>query len=567
MEKYDEIVSKIRSLNDEEVSKDYRTLLICGCYLMCFEDYDCIPYLDLAIAKIDHQIKKTSSKKELLEYLKGLNIQDYSIFLNDILEYIKNNDKIIQKYTNIEISNDLSKLIIDLLDLKEEDTILNVCSRNGRFLNNLLLNSNDNLNLKVIGQEINQELNELSSILLSLNNKRFELENLDIIKESKYPNFNKCLIFPPFGIKFDEKIYEKYNSISNGLINQRTSGEWIYIFNLLKELKDNNRIIEVIPDNILFRTYDSDIRKYLLDNNLIEGIISLPIDTFKGINVKTSLLILSKDNEYIKLIDGEEVLKNQREGELEDKNNKYNEIFNKYRSNSILKIKKEDIKSIDYNLTYKSLSNINIYNDINNYEFNSKRLEEVCDILKGCNLTYSNFKDLIVEESTNYKILTSGDIDDNGFINYEELKHIEKGEKYLKYFARNGDIVITSKSTKAKVALIDLEKEENIIIASSMTILRFKEGIIDPLYLKMFLDSSKGKKLLDCVQMGSVIVTISIKDLSLLQIPYIPYENQLKKVNMYKEWLNLYELRKNQVKVLKNVIENFYDLTLNKEKI
>ena len=563
MESYTDIVLKIKTFNDDDVSKDYRTILICSCYLLCFEFNEFIKYEKIANKKLERQLKKPSDKKFLLDYLRSLNISDYSSFLYEILKYIEN-DKTILKFHNLELSDDLSNLIIKLFELKEEDTILDLCSNNGLFLNNLLFNSKDELNLKVIGNEFNQDQCELSSLLLEMNNKPYEINNLNVIENyNKLPEFDKCLVFPPFGIKFDNKTYEKYIKYSNGLINQRTSGEWMFIFNALSSLNDDSKIICVIPDNILFKAYDSDIRKYLVNNNLIEGIISLPVDAFKGYSIKTSLLILSKNNEYFKVIDSEEVLNNKLMEDSLNESNRLDEIYYKYKSDNVLKIKKEDIKSIDYNLTFKSLSNINLYQD----ESNTKELKEVSEILKGCNLTYTNFKDSVVDYNTNYKILNSGDIDDNGFIHYKDLKSIINGEKYSKYLARNGDIVITSKSTKTKVGYIELKDNENIIVASSMTILRVKEEVMDSMYLKMFLDSPKGKRLLDTIQMGNMVMTISPKDLSLIQIPYIPLENQKKKSKMYKTWIELYELKKKELQTIEFILENFYDLSLDKEKI
>lgn len=62
-----------------------------------------------------------------------------------------------------------------------------------------------------------------------------------------------------------------------------------------------------------------------------------------------------------------------------------------------------------------------------------------------------------------------------------------------------------------------------------MTILRPKEDLLDTIYLKMFLDSQKGKKILESIQMGNIIVTISLKELALIQIPYIALEKQKRK--------------------------------------
>lgn len=560
MTNYKQILQILKEYNNEEVNKDYRIILICGAYLTKNEFCENLKYGRIANKKIDKFIKKPYNKKDFLSYIKRLDIQDYSVFINGFNDFVQN-DKTFQKFNNSELSKSLTKLIFRLYELKEEDTILDLCCKSGFFLNNIKVIAKDEYSIKTIGIDINQDQCEIASILLEISDSSYSIYNEDVIKDLNCPSFDKCLIFPPFGIKFDEKISDKYSKSSEELINQRSSSEWFYIYNALKSLGNDSKIIAIVSDNALFKTYDSNIRKYLIENNLIEGIISLPNDSIKGLSIKTNLLILSKNNEFIKILDGNEFLSNSDNELYLEKNDVYDEIFNKYNDNCVLKIKKEDIKTIDYNLTYKSLSSKNLYKNLSDL----KSLDEICDILKGCNLTYTNFKDEITEEETNYKVLNSGDIDDNGFIDIRKLKNLRNGEKYNKYLAKNGDIVLTSKSTKIKVGLINCDDNINIVVASSMIILRPKQEVINPIYLKMFFDSKQGKKMLEFVQIGVNIVIISTKELSLLKIPCPSLEKQNKEAEVYKKRMEIYELKKKEIQKIELILENFYDLYLKKE--
>lgn len=67
--------------------------------------------------------------------------------------------------------------------------------------------------------------------------------------------------------------------------------EWI-----IKALKPNGKAIIVIPDGVLSRTNDKNIRKYIMDECSIDAIISLPSKTFFTTQKKTYILAITKKN-------------------------------------------------------------------------------------------------------------------------------------------------------------------------------------------------------------------------------------------------------------------------------
>ncbi len=65
--------------------------------------------------------------------------------------------------------------------------------------------------------------------------------------------------------------------------------EWI-----IKALKPGGKAFIVVPDGILNRQNDKNLRQYLLDECYIDGIISLPKNTFFTTSQKTSILAITK---------------------------------------------------------------------------------------------------------------------------------------------------------------------------------------------------------------------------------------------------------------------------------
>ncbi|MCK5475160.1 MAG: N-6 DNA methylase [Candidatus Pacebacteria bacterium] len=65
--------------------------------------------------------------------------------------------------------------------------------------------------------------------------------------------------------------------------------EWI-----VKALKPGGKAFIVIPDGILNRQNDKNLRKFILDECYIDGLISLPLNTFFTTNKKTYILAITK---------------------------------------------------------------------------------------------------------------------------------------------------------------------------------------------------------------------------------------------------------------------------------
>ena len=65
--------------------------------------------------------------------------------------------------------------------------------------------------------------------------------------------------------------------------------EWI-----VKSLAEDGTALIVIPDGILSNLANKKLREFILDKCSIEGIISLPINTFFGTPKKTYILAIKK---------------------------------------------------------------------------------------------------------------------------------------------------------------------------------------------------------------------------------------------------------------------------------
>lgn len=84
------------------------------------------------------------------------------------------------------------------------------------------------------------------------------------------------------------KKYYKINAIGvEGLFM-----EWI-----IRALKPNGKAFIVVPDGVFNRQYDKNLREFVKQECYIDGIISLPLNTFFTTNKKTYILCITKKND------------------------------------------------------------------------------------------------------------------------------------------------------------------------------------------------------------------------------------------------------------------------------
>ena len=129
----------------------------------------------------------------------------------------------------------------------------------------------------------------------------------------------------------------------------------------------------------------------------------------------------------------------------------------------------------------------------------------------------------------------------------------------MKFALRKNDVIMTAKSSKVKIAIVDYQPEEDVILTGGMLCIRPKDDVILPSYLKMFLDSTKGKEILKSIQKGSVIQTITVSALKSILVSCPPLELQEYFAKRYQSKLSMYAALKKELADLEEKINNFYD--------
>ena len=194
---------------------------------------------------------------------------------------------------------------------------------------------------------------------------------------------------------------------------------------------------------------------------------------------------------------------------------------------------------------------------------NGTELGKMCTIIfRGYQINAQNLDNIITDnpEITPYRIINISDLTNEGFI-VDGLTPvvIEDISKVQKFLLEDGDIVLTAKNTTIKCAVYEQKNDIKTILSGNLIAIRTNKKVLNPFYLKTFLDSETGKAQLSSIQTGTSIKTITPKNLEKMEVSLLPKTDQdelatkyVKKLGEVKELINKYVSTMNE-------IEHIYD--------
>ena len=259
-------------------------------------------------------VTKLKAKKVLLGYTKEWSGIDLKPFDNSAIttleEHIKRRWADISAETAGEqyTPDDVIGLIAEIIAFKIEDSdrLLKIydCSCGG---GNLLFGVEDRINAKVqrmtqtFGQDWNDALYALAKI-----ESRFRLDSKvahgNTLTDDKFYNdeFDVVIANPPYGVSW--KGYEK--DIRNDktqrfqYVPSISDGQLLFMQHLISKLSVNGMGVVVHNGSTLFSgdagSAESNIRKWMLDIDIVEAVIQLPTDEFFNTGIYTYLWVLNK---------------------------------------------------------------------------------------------------------------------------------------------------------------------------------------------------------------------------------------------------------------------------------
>lgn len=128
------------------------------------------------------------------------------------------------------------------------------------------------------------------------------------LTEDGFPGytFDYCISNPPFGVDWNssyKKVKAEHDEGENGRfapgLPRKSDGQLLFTLNALSKLKDDGRMAIIHNGSALFSgaagSGESEIRRYVIENDWLDAIIQLPGDSFYNTGITTYIWIYSKD--------------------------------------------------------------------------------------------------------------------------------------------------------------------------------------------------------------------------------------------------------------------------------
>ena len=312
------------------------------------------------------EIDKMDKNNRLLSVVKAFSELDLNPHTIDNVKMGYIFEELIRKFSeNAEAGDhytgrDIIKLMVNILlaegcdDIFDDGKVITIldqaCGTGGMLSTgyNFIKRYNPTADVRLFGQEINPE--SYAMCLAEMLIKGQNAENIcyqDTMKADRFPDIKMRFVLenPPFGQPWGGKdAAEGVEKAVNDEYEKGMDGRWgaglpgsgdmqmLFLQSAINKLDDNYGRCAIIENGSpLFSggtsSGESQIRRWLLENDLIEAIIALPTDLFYNTGIATYIWVLSKNKRrerqgYIQLIDASNIFHKLRKA----LGNKKNEI-------------------------------------------------------------------------------------------------------------------------------------------------------------------------------------------------------------------------------------------------
>ena len=203
------------------------------------------------------------------------------------------------------------------------------------------------------GQELNQATWTLGALRIMAYNKsgtsRYVCEDSIDQWPEHFEKFDLIVANPPFGMRQGNQyrhVEPEFKSVEQFLLEKG-----------VRSLKERGKLIALLPQGILYRgSYEQNLREYLVENDLIDTIISLPGGLLLNTGMPLVIMILKKDKKIrgqVRFVDAKKFL--IAEGPRSKVLNEIalSSILHGYQNDSdvVRIISNEQIRALDYNLS------------------------------------------------------------------------------------------------------------------------------------------------------------------------------------------------------------------------
>lgn len=463
------------------------------------------------------------------------------------------------KYKGMESTPlSITKLAQRILQITPSDRFADICCGVASCITECAL---DEPKANYYGIEINTSNKLIADIRTSLIDAEIKivLQNaFSLLKQPETIKFDKIFSNYPFKIRLrnlgseDEyinRLIDKYQGLGKA-----TSSDWAFNALVCELLSNEGKAIGIMTNGSTWNSIDTPMRKQFVEEGLIKCVIALPPKIFEFTAISTSLVVFSKGNKSVRIVDASKLCQQgRRYNEFSDDD--VNTIVSALRKDCEYSkaISVDELRTNDYTLSLSRYLSSNIQFD------NAVPFESVIkSISRGAPCNARQLDEMASENATKMQYLMLSNIQ-NGIIEdtLPHLSHID--EKYKKYCLKDNDLILSKNGYPYKLAVAKVPEGHEILANGNLYIIELDQEKIDPYYLKAFFESEQGIAVLKSITVGATVPNIGVDSLKKVIIPVPPLAQQKRISEQYQMTLDEIAIHKLKLEKAFSKLHHIFD--------
>lgn len=414
----------------------------------------------------------------------------------------------------------IDQLCVGLLEISKGNSVVDLNCGIGKFVSKAWFSlwdaSGSDEGLSVSAYSRNVEFAAITFIVCDVTEVRAKIhaQSMFISHEERY---DRVLLIPPFGMETRAINIPMTQAVLSesfkGFPELRlSSADWVFAARAAGLMAPGGRAVVAVPMQALNGTQSQAYREFLVRNQLIEAVVSIPKGFLNGAQVGFALVVMREGAREIKFVNGEDYVRTTDSGPLLDVATLLKDYcdLNDYEAVTTQAIDK--VFARDCNLTPDFyLGEELVYN--NSHPFG----KIVKEIRRGAKLPMSAWKAVEGDSDSTVKKVAFKHLAD-GLVNEElpGLTEVPPGAEDA--VLASGDLLISRMGFPFKVAVVDL-REEKLVADENVWIVRMGGNRALAYYLRAYLESERGTRWLSRLSAGATLRTISAKNIEKIPVP------------------------------------------------
>lgn len=251
-------------------------------------------------------LKKLLNKKSKDELCRDIMQFDFDINNDCLRDYFQTNNanrsNLKQDYTPDCLCQLIGKLIPDT------EKVIDICAGTGALTiginQNIQYQCEELSSMSIPVLLLNLALRGLNATVLQKNvllnkvekvyklSKSGRYSDIEIVESWSETKVNVVISNPPYSLKWKPMSDARFDGYE---LPPANASDYAFVLDGLSRLSENGRAFYILPAGVLYRgNAESKIRKQLVENNLIDAVISLPENLFLNTSIPVNILVFNK---------------------------------------------------------------------------------------------------------------------------------------------------------------------------------------------------------------------------------------------------------------------------------